>query len=59
MQIHKLNLLSKVDNSKTSDVYTLLDNYHMPNLTLSQTILNPNKSTRGHKHDDLDEVYIY
>jgi mannose-6-phosphate isomerase-like protein (cupin superfamily) len=59
MQVHKLNELSQVDNSKTSDVYTLLDNYHMPNLTLSQTILNPNKNTRGHKHDGLDEVYIF
>lgn len=28
-------------------------------LTVSKTILNPGKSTRGHSHDGIEEVYIF
>jgi mannose-6-phosphate isomerase-like protein (cupin superfamily) len=44
---------------KENETYTLIDNNHLENLTLSQTILKPGKSTRGHFHENQEEVYIF
>jgi mannose-6-phosphate isomerase-like protein (cupin superfamily) len=44
---------------RETDVYTVNDNNFLSNLTVSETILHPGKNTSGHKHDDLDEVYIF
>ena len=44
---------------KDNDTYTLVDNNYLEHLTLSQTILKPNQSTRGHSHENQEEVYIF
>ena len=44
---------------RDTDVYTVTDNEFLDNLTVSETVLYPNQQTGGHKHDDLDEVYIF
>lgn len=43
---------------KDNDIYRLMDNTSLKNLTVSTTELHPNQHTTGHKHDGLDEVYI-
>jgi glycerol-3-phosphate cytidylyltransferase len=43
---------------KDDETYRLVDNTSLSNLTVSTTELHAGKSTRGHKHDGLDEVYI-
>ena len=44
---------------RDNEQYLLEDNSFLSNLTLSKTILHAKKATNGHKHDDLDEVYIF
>ena len=44
---------------KDTDVYTLEDNNVLENLTLSKTILKAEQSTRGHSHEDQEEVYFF
>jgi quercetin dioxygenase-like cupin family protein len=39
--------------------YVLEDNDSLETLTVSKTRLKPNQETRGHSHDDQDEVYIF
>lgn len=44
---------------KDDETYQLFDNNYLKHLTLSQTILKPGKSTRGHSHESQEEVYIF
>ena len=44
---------------RDTDVYTVIDNTYLNNLTLSKTILYPLQCTSGHSHDGLEEVYIF
>lgn len=44
---------------KDNDVYTLRDNTDLKNLILSSTTLHAGKSTRGHKHEGQEEVYMF
>jgi mannose-6-phosphate isomerase-like protein (cupin superfamily) len=44
---------------KKDETYTIYDNGFLNNLTLSQTILNPGKSTKGHFHNSQEEIYIF
>lgn len=44
---------------KDSDVYTLEDNNLLEHLTLSKTTLKPGQETRGHSHDEQEEVYFF
>lgn len=44
---------------KDSDVYTLEDNNLLENLTISKTTLKPGQETRGHSHDEQEEVYFF
>lgn len=44
---------------KDNDVYTLEDNNLLENLTVSKTILKPGQETRGHSHDEQEEVYFF
>jgi mannose-6-phosphate isomerase-like protein (cupin superfamily) len=44
---------------RSTDVYDVEDNTTLNNLTVSKTTLHPGKETKGHKHDDLDEVYLF
>jgi quercetin dioxygenase-like cupin family protein len=54
----------KLDNisgeiMKDNETYVLEDNNFLEHLTLSQTFLKPGQSTRGHSHDNQEEVYIF
>ena len=42
-----------------SDIYRLVDNTELNNLVVSTTTLYPGKQTRGHSHEDQEEVYIF
>lgn len=44
---------------KEDERYMVRDDTFLKNLTVSSTQLNPNKQTTGHKHDGLEEVYIF
>jgi len=57
MKVTEKNIQGEV--KRETDVYTVIDNAFLPNLTLSKTILHPNQKTSGHVHDDLDEVYFF
>ena len=62
MTIHKVNT-RYINHDKSvirnNEVYYIQDNNILANLTLSKTTLHPNKHTKGHKHDGLDEVYHF
>jgi mannose-6-phosphate isomerase-like protein (cupin superfamily) len=44
---------------KDNETYLLKDNKTLKNLVLSQTVLHPAQSTRGHSHAGQEEVYIF
>ena len=44
---------------KQDERYTVTDNTTLKNLIVSQTELNPNKSTTGHSHAGQEEVYLF
>jgi mannose-6-phosphate isomerase-like protein (cupin superfamily) len=44
---------------KDNETYVLEDNNFLEHLTLSRTCLKPGKSTRGHSHENQEEVYIF
>lgn len=44
---------------KDNDTYVLVDNNYLDHMTLSRTYLKPGQSTRGHSHDNQEEVYIF
>ncbi len=44
---------------KDDATYRVIDNKTLSDLTLSQTILHGNCSTRGHSHDNQEEVYLF
>jgi glycerol-3-phosphate cytidylyltransferase len=47
------------DVIKDNDTYKIIDNIELNGLTVSTTLLKPLKSTSGHKHDDIEEVYYF
>ena len=42
---------------KSNERYNLYD-YKLDHLVLSMTVLNPEQETRGHSHENIDEIYI-
>jgi oxalate decarboxylase/phosphoglucose isomerase-like protein (cupin superfamily) len=44
---------------RDTDVYQVIDNTLLNNLTLSKTILHPHQKTSGHSHPGLEEVYFF
>ena len=44
---------------KQDERYKVFDNNNLKNLILSKTVLNPYKSTTGHRHKGQEEVYIF
>lgn len=44
---------------KDNETYILRDNTELKNLVLSSTTLHANMSTRGHKHEGQEEVYVF
>lgn len=53
--------LNKINGTivKDNETYKLEDNNFLSNLTLSRTVLKPGQSTRGHFHEEQEEVYIF
>jgi len=44
---------------RDTDVYQVIDNKFLNNMTLSKTILYPLERTGGHSHEGLEEVYFF
>lgn len=44
---------------KDNYYYKLIDNRDLKRLVVSQTILYPNRSTTGHAHEGIEEVYVF
>ena len=44
---------------KQDERYKVFDNDNLKNLILSKTVLNPYKSTTGHRHKGQEEVYVF
>lgn len=44
---------------RDTEVYQVIDNKLLNNLTLSKTILYPTQKTGGHSHEGLEEVYFF
>ena len=44
---------------KHDERYKVFDNTGLNNLILSKTVLNPYKSTTGHRHKGQEEVYVF
>jgi mannose-6-phosphate isomerase-like protein (cupin superfamily) len=42
---------------KSNERYNLYD-FKLEHLVVSMTVLNPEQETRGHSHDNVDEIYI-
>jgi mannose-6-phosphate isomerase-like protein (cupin superfamily) len=44
---------------KDDDTYRIIDNRQLKNLILSQTVLHPDRQTRGHRHAGQEEIYFF
>ena len=44
---------------KDNETYVLKDNKTLNNLVVSSTMLHPQQSTRGHRHEGQEEVYYF
>ena len=53
--------LEKIEGTvvKDNETYVLEDNNFLENLVLSRTFLKPGQATRGHSHENQEEVYIF
>jgi mannose-6-phosphate isomerase-like protein (cupin superfamily) len=45
--------------SKQSERYEVRDDYTLDKLQLSSSVLYPDASTNGHRHDAYDEIFIF
>ena len=45
--------------AKDTSVYTLKDNTHLKDLTVSSTMLRAKQMTNGHSHQGQEEVYYF
>jgi len=46
-------------NIKDDGTYLVKDNRDLSSMVVSTTLLYPGKNTRGHSHEDQEEVYIF
>ena len=44
---------------KHNDTYIIDDNSYLDHLTVSRTLLKEGQMTKGHSHDNQEEVYIF
>jgi glycerol-3-phosphate cytidylyltransferase len=44
---------------KDDEVYTIIDNTELNELTVSTTTLHPSQETSGHSHEGIEEVYTF
>jgi len=59
LNTNKLFTNQSLEPIRDTDIYTVTDNNYLKNLTTSETVLHANKHASEHKHDGLDEVYIF
>ena len=57
MRVNKEDIGGKL--IRDTEVYQVIDNNLLNNLTLSKTILYPLQKTSGHSHEGLEEVYFF
>jgi mannose-6-phosphate isomerase-like protein (cupin superfamily) len=57
MKVNKEDIGGKL--IRDTEVYQVIDNNFLNNLTLSKTILYPLQRTGGPSHDGLEEVYFF
>ncbi len=50
-------IAERIRHTDVYDVFDLAD--RLDHLTVSETILHPGKSTKGHSHDNQEEVYFF
>ena len=59
MKISVKEFPEKVKAIRDTDVYSVHDLSYLENLNVSMTVLHPDKSTSGHKHEKEEEVYFF
>ncbi|RLJ09799.1 MAG: cupin [Candidatus Aenigmatarchaeota archaeon] len=59
MKINLRDFPKKVKPIRDNEVYSVHDLYELENLVVSMTILHPKQATRGHSHEETEEVYIF
>ena len=52
------NFENDVEKVKSTDVYNIHD-LMLEHLTVSMTVIHPGKQTRGHTHENVEEVYFF
>ena len=57
MRVNKEDIGGKL--IRDTEIYQVIDNNLLNNLTLSKTILYPLQKTSGHSHEGLEEVYFF
>ena len=57
MKVNTNNINGKT--IKANGVYTVIDNTHLKNLVLSQTVLHVAQETTGHYHECQEEIYFF
>ncbi|OGM89129.1 hypothetical protein A3J77_00790 [Candidatus Wolfebacteria bacterium RBG_13_41_7] len=57
MDIEKYKQLAKL--IRDNEIYRVYDLPELKRLNLSLTELNPQKSTTGHSHEDVEEIYVF
>ncbi len=57
MDIKKYKQLAKL--IRDNEIYKVYDLSELEDLEISLTELHSNKSTKGHSHDEVDEVYVF
>ena len=58
MKVRANNAMSGIVIRDT-EVYRVVDNKKLSKLTVSETVLYPHQTTRGHKHPESEEVYVF
>jgi mannose-6-phosphate isomerase-like protein (cupin superfamily) len=58
MKINMEEFAAKVKPVMDTDVYSIHDLEYLEQLNVCLNILHPGKETRGHAHENSDEVYV-
>ncbi len=59
MKFHLDDFTRIAKKIRSDDAYNVYDFNFLNNLTVSMTHLHPGKNTKGHSHENEDEVYIF
>lgn len=58
MNLNLENFKEKAELAKSNERYDIYD-LKLEHLTVSITVLHSNQETRGHKHENIEEVYLF